>query len=235
MRIAALFAIGGMAFAQPSFEVASVRLTPPGSIGFTSTSNSGAATFTATNITLELLIAMAFGVESNRILSKQSWIESEHYDVSAKAPGGQGISNEQLKPMLRQLLADRFKLSVHREPKEVQGYSLQVAKGGAKLEASKGIQSRGAILKGGLRGYDIPLDTLAGMLSTPLGRPVVNETGLEGKFDISLDYAIDGAADSTLPSIFTALQERLGLKLIPQKVRIETLVIDHAERIPSEN
>jgi uncharacterized protein (TIGR03435 family) len=235
MKIAALFAIGGMAVAQPSFEVASVRLTPPDRIGFTHTSESGAATFTATNVTLELLIAIAFRVETNRILAKQSWIESEHYDVSAKAEGGQGISDEQLKPLLRQLLADRFKLSVHREPKEVQGYSLQAAKGGPKLEASKGSQSRGAILRGGLRGYDMALDNFASMLSTPLGRPVINETGIDGKFDISLDYAIEGAADSTLPSIFTALQERLGLKLVPQKVRIETLVIDHAERVPAEN
>src|SRR5579864_4162937 len=137
MKIATLFAIGGMAVAQPSFEVASVRLTPPDRIGFTHTSESGAATFTATNVTLELLIAIAFRVETTRIFSKQSWIESEHYDITAKAEGGQGISDEQLKPMLRQLLADRFKLSVHREPKEVQGYSLQATKGSLKLEASK--------------------------------------------------------------------------------------------------
>ena len=76
---------------------------------------------------------------------------------------------------------------------------------------------------------------LAGMLARPVGRPVVDKTGITGKYDITLNFAPEGSTDSTLPSIFTALQEQLGLKLEPQKVPVEILVIDHLEKMPSEN
>jgi uncharacterized protein (TIGR03435 family) len=86
------------------------------------------------------------------------------------------------------------------------------------------------ILKGGLRADNISLKMLAAMLAGPAGRPVVDKTGIEGNFDVKLDYAPEGIADSSLPSIFTALQEQLGLKLVPQKVPVETLVVDRAEK-----
>ena len=76
---------------------------------------------------------------------------------------------------------------------------------------------------------------LASMLTRPVGRPVVDKTGITGNYDIALNFAPEGSTDSTLPSIFTALQEQLGLKLEPQKVPVEMLVIDHLEKVPSEN
>jgi len=79
------------------------------------------------------------------------------------------------------------------------------------------------------------MGSLAAMLVGPTGRPVVDKTGIEGNFEFRLDYAPDGTADSPLPSIFTALQEQLGLKLEAQKVPVEMLVIDHVERVPTEN
>lgn len=234
MRLA-IFFLGMIAAAQPAFEVASVRQTPPASIGYTSISPPGSATFAARNITMRILISTAYGIDSDYITSKQDWIDSERYDVTAKAEGGQGISSEQLKPMLQQLLAERFKLTVHRETKTMAGYLLVVAKGGPKLQPTKGAPARPAILKGALRADNISVDVLAGMLRRPLGKPVANQTGLTGNFDVTFDFAPEGAEDSALPSIFTAIQEQLGLKLVPQKVPVETLVIDHAERVPIQN
>ncbi len=230
-----LFAIGVVAAAQPSFEVASVRVTPPDKVGYTSISPSGAGTFTATNVTLEVLIGLAYEMSGNLISGKQSWLSSERYDVSAKPEGDQGLSYEQLRPMLQKLLEDRFKLKVHREVKDSSGYALVVAKDGPKLQATKGDPARLMNLKNGLRANNIPLATFAAMLALPTGREVVNKTGLQGNFDFKLDYAPEGVTDSPLPSIFTALQEQLGLKLTPQKVPVETLVIDHVERTPTEN
>ncbi len=235
MRLAWFLCVGMIAAAQPGFEVASVRPTPPGSIGYTAISPPGAATFTARNITLRILISMAYGIDSDRISSKQDWIGTESYEVTAKAEGGQGIPPDQLKPMLQQLLVERFKLAVHRETKTVPGYALLVAKGGPKLQPTKGAPSRPAILKGGLRADNISVDTLAAMLRSPLGRPVANQTGITCNFVVSFDFAPEGAEDSTLPSIFTALQEQLGLKLAPQKVPVETLGVDSAERVPIQN
>jgi uncharacterized protein (TIGR03435 family) len=235
IRFFGLFATGVLVAAQPSFEVASVKLTPPGGDGMFHMSSPGAANFNVTNITMENLISFAFGVDSDRVSGKQNWLGSESYDVSAKAEGGREIPADQLKLMLQQLLADRFKLSLHREMKDTQGYALVIAKDGQKLDPSKGGPSRGDILRGGLRLQNLSVQVLAGMLTCPTGRPVVDETGIKGNFDIKLEYAPEGATDSPLPSIFTALQEQLGLKLTPQKVPVEMLVVDHVERVPTEN
>jgi uncharacterized protein (TIGR03435 family) len=234
-RLACLLAIGSLVAAQPAFEVASVRPTPPGKIGYTSVSPPGAGTFTATNITLKILISMAFGVDSDRIFGKQDWIDTERYDVIAKAEGGREIPKAELGPMLRQLLTERFRLSVHREMKDYPGYALTVWKDGPKLHASEGKPVRQEIFRGRLVGFNIPVENFAALLRFPTGRPVVDETGIKGNFDIDLTFAPDDAPDSALPSIFTALQEQLGLKLTPRKVPAETLVVDRAEKVPTEN
>ncbi len=234
-QLIGLFAIAAAALSQPSFEVASVRIIPPDKAGYTSISPSGTGTFTATNVTLEVLIGMAYGINSNLVSGKQNWLESQQYDVSAKPEGAQGLTYEQLRPMLQKLLEDRFKLKIHRETKDSPGYALVIAKDGPKLQATKGGQPKPMILKNGLRADNVTMATFAWMLSRPAGREVVDKTGLQGKFDFKLDYAPEGATDSSLPSIFTALQEQLGLKLTPQKVPVEILVIDSVERLPAEN
>jgi uncharacterized protein (TIGR03435 family) len=140
-RIACLFAIASLtplwSQAPASFEVASVRLIPPGSSGLTSLSPPGAATFTASHVSLEILISMAYGVDSDRV-SGPSWIGSQQYDVTARPEGGGALTQERLKPLLQKLLEQRFNLAVHRETKQVQGYALVVAKDGPKLSPSKG-------------------------------------------------------------------------------------------------
>ena len=164
------------------------------------------------------------------------WIDADRFDVTAKAGGVGWATVAQKQSMLRRLLADRFKLAVHREVKDTQGYALVAAKSGPKLKkAGPGAEARGTIFVRGLRHPSASMDTLAGMLARPLHRPVVNKTGIEGNYNIVLNYSQEGTADSSLPSIFTALEEQLGLKLESLKVPAEMLVIDHVESVPTEN
>jgi uncharacterized protein (TIGR03435 family) len=244
VSVGALFAVS-VATAPPlraqpptppsAFEVASVRLIPPGKGGMISISPPGSPTFTATNINLEILIAMAYGVDSDNLLNAPSWLGSQQYDVTAKVEGSPRLTYEQLRAPLQKLLEERFQLAVHRQTKEGSGYALVAAKNGPKLQESKGDAPHAYILKGGLNLQNSSLDDLAGTLKRPAGRPVVNETSIKGKFDIKLDYAPEGVANSDRPSLFTALQEQLGLQLVSRKVPIATLVIYRVERVPAEN
>ena len=138
--------------------------------------------------------------------------------------------------MLRALLEERFKLTTHRETKESQGYALVVAKGGPKLKPASASPGQNAVYPGGLQGA-VSRSGLARLRHwpDPSGRPVIDKTGIQGNYDIQLTYARDGTTDSSRPSIFTAIQEQLGLKLESQKIPIEMLVIDRCDRVPTEN
>jgi uncharacterized protein (TIGR03435 family) len=219
----------------PSFEVASVRQVPEGQ-GYFSISPSGDKRFRVENASMKLLIAMAFGVNDNQITGKNlDWLGSKLYDVEAVPEGDASLSYDQLKLPLQQLLVQRFHLAFHREWKDMQGYALVVAKGGSKLTAAKDIPASGYILRDGLRSPSLPMRSLAAMLAHPLGRPIADKTDLSGNYEIKLNYAPDGSTDSPYPSIFTAVQEQLGLKLEPQKVPVQMLVIDHLEQTPTPN
>ncbi|HSY35089.1 MAG TPA: TIGR03435 family protein [Acidobacteriaceae bacterium] len=222
--------------AQPaSFEVASVRVSPADH-GYTSISPSGAERFTATNTPLKVLIELAFGVDGNQITGKFGWLDTACYDVQAKPPTDEGLSYEELRPFLQNLLATRFHLVAHRETRHVSGYSLVVAKGGPKLTAAKEASTGGYILPDGLRSPGASIKTLASMLATPAGRPVIDKTGLAGTYSIDLKYAPEGSPDSELPSMFAAIQEQLGLKLEPQKdVPLAMLVVDDVDKMPTPN
>jgi uncharacterized protein (TIGR03435 family) len=129
---------------------------------------------------MKLLLEMAFGVNSNQISAKMGWIDDEYYDVDAKPEGGSGLSYEQLQAPLRQLLIQRFQLAFHRESKEVSGYAMVVAKGGAKLQKGRDNPATAYILPDGLRGSNLSTRTLAGMLASPVGEPVVDRRGSRG-------------------------------------------------------
>ncbi len=222
--------------AQPSsFEVASVRASPANH-GYTSISPSGTERFTATSASLKLLIELAFGVDGNQVAGKIGWLDSTFYDIQAKPPTDQGLTYEELRPFLQNLLATRFHLVAHRETRYVSGYSLVVAKGGPKLTAAKEASTGGYILPDGIKNPGASIKTFASMLATPAGRPVIDKTGLPGTYSIDLKYAPEGAADSELPSMFAALQEQLGLKLEPQKdVPFTVLVVDDVDKVPTPN
>jgi uncharacterized protein (TIGR03435 family) len=233
-RLAALLALAALpAQSQsppPAFEAASVKQTPRASLGFTNISPYGTDRFTATNAELYLLVQIAFNVTPDRISGIEK-LGDGHYDISAKAKGDLKLTYEEVQPRLQRLLAERFKLATHRETKEMDGYVLVVATGGPKLKASAGVAQQGVIYPGGLRFPHIGMDGFAAMLATPVGRPVIDKTGVAGMYQIELKYA----PDSSLPSLLTALDEQLGLKLEPQKVPVEMLVIDRVEKIPTEN
>lgn len=207
---------------------------------------------------------MAYHVESYRLSGGPAWLDTEKYDVQAKAeanaiaPGPMDRERiHQMELMLRTLLAERFKLAVHRETKEGNVYALVIAKGGPKLQEAKGVDCKviagcGDFTRimpiGYLEGPKVSVLDIAGVLSTfVVGRPVLDKTGLAGVFNVKLQWTREGykprddgatsnepQPDPNGPSIFTALQEQLGLKLEPQKGPVETVVIDHVER-PSPN
>jgi len=179
------------------------------------------------------------------------WVASEPYRILAKAEGTPG--REMMSgPMLQALLEDRFHLKLHKTPREVSLYALTVAKGGPKLQASKVdcALAQCATMIGGKKGPNTglqmqgeTLDTFCQMLSRLLDSPVVNKTGITGKFDIQLEFAIDestprlvpGASDEpAAPSVYTVIQQKLGLKLEPARGPRDVIVIDHVER-PSAN
>jgi len=242
----ALLLLAGLLCAQTpapeKFEVASIKLIPADRTGCTPTDRSrclsispwGSATFTAQNISMPVLVELAFGVTDKQI-SGIDRLGAEQYDISAKPEHGGAFTLQRSRPMLKALLEERFKLVAHRETKDVQGYTITIAKGGPKLKPASDAAGQNMILPGRLIGPNASIAQLAPMLERPLGGPVIDKTDLQGTFNIDLKFAPDGDTTSTQPSIFTAVQEQLGLKLESQKVPFETLVIDHCEHIPTQN
>lgn len=121
-----------------SFEVASVRMIPEGGGGLFSMSQSGAGLFTMHSTSLPLVIAWAFGVDSDRVLGGPDWINDQEYDISARPEGGVGLTYEQVRPLVQQLLQDRFHLVCHRGTKYITGYALVVSGKALKLTPTKG-------------------------------------------------------------------------------------------------
>lgn len=233
-----VFAVGvyaqGQADSRPGFEVASIKLTPPAQIGYTVPGEFGTDRYTTTNVTLDFLVQVAYGIPFDQ-LSGIEKLGQQHYDLTAKAEDGAILTYQTIRPRLQRLLEERFKLVVHRDTKQFDGYALVVAKGGAKLKPSTESKETGAVFPGGMRLPNTDMAGLAIMLASPAGRPVVDKTGISGSYEIDIRYARDGDTDSQLPSLFTALQEQLGLKLEPQKVTKEILAIDSVNRVPSED
>ena len=222
--------------AQPRFEVASVRLSPPDA-RFTSFSAPGEMTFTARDASLMGLLVTAFGVTEMQVAGLPKWSESTKYDVVAKPEGEKPLDDVQLKQALQQLLKERLHLAVHHEMRQVKGYTLVVAKGGPKLQASRG--GREGRIQFGPDDLEAPNITLqefgSGLWHFLEGAPVLDETGIKGNFDIKLKFAPEENTNSPLPSIFTALQEQLGLKLVSAKVPLDRIIVDHVDRVPTAN
>ena len=212
------------------------------------------------NGTLKYLIMDAYNVKWDSIVGGPDWIEINGYDVDAKVtPAADApppkLTNAQRKQMIQSMLADRFKLVVHNETKDAPIYELDLAKGGSKLPLTtpndtfaKGIKGFdgnsapiGYLMPLGLGrrfGQAVTIASLAESLSHELKRPVVDKTGLTGKYDLSLQWTPDNTPDDSPlaggPSLFTAIQEQLGLKLSSTHGPVKTLVIDHVEP-PSPN
>jgi uncharacterized protein (TIGR03435 family) len=210
--------------------------------------------YTATGVTLKLLIGQAYDVREFQISGGPSWIGSDRYDINAKAEGlPDRVRPDVMRPLLRNLVEDRFKLKTHTESKEMPVYALVIGKSGSKLKASEGEPGPSLRMgRGQLTGKKIAMAMLAQQLSQQLGRTVIDKTGLTGDFDFVLEWTPEpgqggGAfggpppppealpqADSSGPTLFTAVQEQLGLRLESQKGPVPILIIDSVEK-PTEN
>jgi uncharacterized protein (TIGR03435 family) len=223
------------------FEVASIKPAPLQPIGRTSvhtSSNRSSGDLTYSNVNLKDLIEQAFKLKQYQI-NAPAWTNDTRFDIVAKFTPGS--TPEQFEQMLQSLLDDRFHLKFHRETQELPVYALAVVKGGPKLKATEESGSSSSNSNGGRVHLEakITLARFAEYLSQRTDRPVLDRTGLPGSYEIVLDYAAgDSLAaniDGTVPSLFTAIQEQLGLKLEATKGSIEFLVVDSAEKIPTEN
>ncbi len=224
------------------FEVASVKVPPvvsgvPYDIGMTIQQN----TVTLTNVSLADCIKFAYGLSSDFQLSGPDWIKSKElrYDIVAKtAPG---TTREQTLPMMRALLAERFKLALHSEQRLLSYYALAIAKGGPKMpEASDAPASPPAGVQGQLRiiSNRMPMSTVVTILSRYMQAFVVDQTGLAGDFSVRLVWTPNDRPvpdDERGASVFTAVEEQLGLKLVSRKGPMEVLVVDRAEKVPTGN
>jgi len=228
------------AAAQPEFEAVSIHMVDSKSAGDplrSSMSSFPTNLFTMKSTPLTFLIQFAYKVESQDYISSiPGWMESQEYDVTAKVPGERQLTLEQMRPMLQNLLEQRFHLVFHRETKMVPGFDLIVAKSGPKLQPSEGDRKPSVrLLSNRMDVKHMDTEHIAGVLSHRAGQPVVDKTGLIGIYDFTLSYAPANDPNSDLPDFFTALQEQLGLKLEPAKVPVDYLVIDHVDRVPTEN
>lgn len=225
------------AAAAQTFEAASVKPNKSGRMAG-STGRSGGQ-LVIENTTLRECIAIAYGVSADReyALSGPAWISSDRYDIVAKVPAE--TRREQVLSMLRTLLADRFQLRLHRQNRDLRVYLLTVARSGPKLKSVTGPEDGLTFGPGHIAARAQSMADLADMLSRPyfgLGAPVVNSTGLPGLFDFILDWTPDDpSANADGPSIFASIQEQLGLRLEASRSAVEVLVIDHVDRVPSEN
>jgi uncharacterized protein (TIGR03435 family) len=194
---------------------------------------------TVTNDTLKQLICVASEVRDFQVEGGPRWLDSDRYDIVATTGRDEDITDRRLlRPLLQVLLADRFKLKVHRETKETAIYSLVVAKNGPKLTKHKGGDGGGDSFTdastGNIRATNVTMMALANSLSHVIGRPVIDNTRLGGTFDYKLVWGPAERTDSAAPSIYTAMQEQLGLRLKSAEGPVEMLVIDSAEKA-SEN
>ena len=192
--------------------------------------------FYAHGMPLSQLIGLAYGVDGKNITGEPNWFDSQHYDVDAKVEGDQQLTYKEMQPLLQHLLAERLHLIVHQSTKMTSGYALLVDKGGAKLQTStEGVQQHAQVLPNGFQVWHMDAKGIASVVSIPAGGPVADKTGLTGTYDAKLSFAEANDPNSNLPSFFTALQEQLGLKLESDKVPVDTLVIDHVDKVPTEN
>jgi len=250
-----LVALGAVYAQSPGFEVASIKASDP-AVAMAIRRSGYRMAFTSTS--LQFLITWAYDIHSERLYGKPNWLDSVRYDVIANAsqddkpaPPRQPGQPTELQKMMQSLLAERFKLVIHRETRELPMYALVVAKGGPRIRLTEapavmGQQPFSMPGRGRLIGTQVSAEMLAKVLSDQLGRSVQDQTGLQGVFDFKLEWEPEPSPAhmngmltpveiSAGSSLFTAIQEQLGLKMEARKGPVEVLVIDHIQSAPTEN
>ena len=248
-----------LAPAEPAFDVAAIRENHSDHTARSHiVSSPSDGHLTVMNVPMKMLLQFAFALPETRILGGPDWLNSIKFDIEAKSDSSvddrlRALNSDQAKllkqKMVQALLADRFKLVCHKETRELPVYALVAAKGGPRLQPSK---SNGSTVDSSnnrinIRGGDNTVSTLAAELSKRLGRVVIDKTGIAGRYDVILNWSPDdgtsvppsgnsaiSAATDLGPSIFTAIEEQLGLRLESHKGLVQVLVIDTIEK-PSAN
>ncbi len=235
----------GLAQAPPAFDAASVRLSKP-------EERAAAAEFLPggrfrANIALRYIIERAYEVEDYQLVGDPAWAKTDRYSIEAKADDASDnhVTDDQLHQMVQALLASRFGLKIHRETRDLPVYALVVGKNGPKLTAAADATQCGGhgcfgIGKGSFSAKGATMPWTAKTLNRIMDRPVMDRTQLSGNYDFTLHFdpstasspmmAAVSTEDSSQGSIFTAIQEQIGLRLDPRKEPIEILVIDQVER-----
>jgi uncharacterized protein (TIGR03435 family) len=233
------------------FEVATIK---PGTGSTNGTISFSSVELRIANIQLYPLLSVAYGhLQPHQIVGLPEWSKNKVFDIEAKVAASDAaryrkLNFHQQELMLRPLLEDRFHLKAHFETREGSVYALVIAKNGSKLkDADPNEPWQKTPRRGGMSARALSISDLAEDLGAFTGKTVLDQTGLKGKYDFTLYWSSEpilpmpsgdglatSPADSGLPSIFTAVEEQLGLKLVPMKGPTEVLVIDHIEQ-PSEN
>ena len=240
------------------FEVASVKPADPDAQG-TRIQLAPGGGMNMVNASVKQLITFAYDVRESQLVSGPNWLESQRYDIIAKPPPAEGptdprqMTNDQRETLQRQmrervrnLLADRFQLTIHKETKDIPIYALVLGKNGSKIQPSKeqqGPRHGMQVRRGQMNAEGATLQMLANALSNITGRPVIDRTGLKGNFDFKFEWTPENGAltpgapgepgsqvDLSGPTIFTAVQDQLGLKLESEKGPVEMIVIDRLEK-----
>jgi uncharacterized protein (TIGR03435 family) len=195
------------------------------------------SSLTAKNSPVRWILEAAWDL-SQRQITGPDWIDKDRYDLEARAP--EGVPDTEIKPMLQALLKERFKLEAHVEMREMPVYNLVVAKEGPKIKpfdpehpGQRPARVPGASMLVG--GFEVPQIAMA--LAGTAGRPVIDKTGLQGRYFLAIQYSQLGTNTETdgAPDIFGAVQQQLGLKLEPAKAQVQVLFVDHLDRTPTEN
>jgi uncharacterized protein (TIGR03435 family) len=251
-----------------AFEVVSIKTAPPPTgMGIRVGISQDKGRVTMSNITLRNILIQAYKVKEQQLITPD-WMDSTRFDVVAKLP--EGATREQVPAMLQTMLADRFKVKIHKESKVLPIYAMVVAKGGPKLteaDAEGGLRVMMSP-KGRQMTGSVTLSRLADSLSGAMDRQVIDMTELKGTYQIDLTWSPDDSDNGKLrfgpgpgrggegggapvggeahgdpkatdgpdaPNIFVALQEKMGLKLEPRKAPTDIIVVDQAEKVPTEN
>jgi uncharacterized protein (TIGR03435 family) len=254
-----MMAAGSLVLKGQEFEAASIKPSAPMAMGMVrmGVQYLPGGRISMGGVTVKVLIQQAYEVREFQIVGGPAWIGSDRYDITAKPEGAAG--QEQVKSMIQALLKQRFELRFHRETKELPTYGLVVAKGGAKFLGTKHAdvpdegsdKPKGTRMRMMGRGHfeleGAPVAALANQLGQVLGRSVIDKTELAGNYDFKLEFTPDESAPGMMReaggdrpaaaegvSIFTALQDQLGLKLEATRGPVEILVIEGVEKA-SEN
>jgi uncharacterized protein (TIGR03435 family) len=226
-----------------AFEVATVK--PSDSNGTVAIRRLPGGRWIAANASLRLLITWAYDITDDWLTGAPGWVDSARFDIAAQAPS-ENPTRDQLHQMVQSLLADRFNLRVHWDHKELPLYRMEMDSAGPKvhaLDAGTAVSQDpfNMTVLGRLSGTHVTAAMLAKVLSNQLGRFVEDDTGFDSVFDFTLVWRPEGASpedtptDDDRPSIFTAIREQLGFKLVSAKGPVAVISIDHVDRHPAAN